>query len=568
MAATLTPPRPPSPAASAAESTDLGSGRHGVILAVVCLSLALVVAGVAMLNVALPTMTRALGASQTDQEWMIDGYTVALAALLLFAGALGDRFGRRRALVAGLALFATANAFSAFANSAGALIVWRVLAGVGAALIMPATLSTITSVFPPERRATAVGVWAGVAGAGGMLGLLVAGAMLEQWWWGSIFVVTAALAGVALVATVVMVPETRASHTVRLDPPGALLSIAAAGGLVFGIIEGPSRGWTDPVTLFGLLGGALAGVLFVGWELRSPAPLLDPRLFRHHGFATGSASLFLQFFALYGFFFVALQFLQLILGYSTLTSAVALLPAIAVMLPLSTVAATLAERYGQRIVGAAGLLVAAAGFAVLASMQATSGYGTFVVGLVLTAAGTALAMTPATNAIVGSLPRAKQGVASAVNDAARELGSAFGIAILGSAFNSGYRGSIAGSLQGQPASVAAAARSAPAAAFAVAQQAGAAGQSLATAARDAFMTGSQAAMLIGIGVLLVGAAYVALRGNPASANEPAIEDAHNEATLAPVPDAAPALEHDNGEHPVMHAGPAPSGSGSRTGGVE
>jgi hypothetical protein len=323
-----------------------------------------------------------------------------------------------------------------------------------------------------------------------------------------------------------------------------LLSIAAVGGLVFGIIEGPSRGWTDPVTLVALLGGALAGVLFVGWELRTPAPLLDPRLFRKHGFATGSASLFLQFFALYGFFFVALQFLQLVLGYSTLISAVALLPAIAVMLPLSTIAATLSERYGQRIVGAAGLLIAAAGFGVLASMSAGSGYGLFVVGLVLTATGASLAMTPATNAIVASLPRAKQGVASAVNDTARELGSAFGIAILGSAFNSAYRNSIDGSLQGLPAPVATAAHEAPAAAFAAAQQAGIAGQGLATAARDAFMTGSRAAMLIGAVLLLVGAVYVALRGNHASVNEPATDDVldeADEATVAPSLDAAPAL---------------------------
>jgi EmrB/QacA subfamily drug resistance transporter len=535
VAATLTSM---SPAGAAPESTDLGAGRRRAILVVVCLALALVVAGVAMLNVALATMTRALGASQTDQEWIVDGYTVALAALLLFAGALGDRFGRRRALVVGLALFGAANAVSAFTDSAGALIVWRVLAGVGAALIMPATLSTITSVFPPERRATAVGVWAGVAGAGGMLGLLVAGAMLEQWWWGSIFVITAVLAGVALVAALVIIPETRSPHPVRLDLPGALLSIVAVGGLVFGIIEGPSRGWTDPVTLVALLGGALAGVLFVCWELRSPAPLLDPRLFRHHGFATGSASLFLQFFALFGFFFVALQFLQLVLGYSTLLSAVALLPAIVVMLPLSTIAATLAERYGQRIVGAAGLVVAAAGFAVLASMSAGSGYGVFFVGLVLTAAGASLAMTPATNAIVASLPRAKQGVASAVNDTARELGSAFGIAILGSAFNSAYRGSIDGSLQGLPPAVATAAHEAPAAAFAAAQQAGAGGQGLAAAARDAFMSGSRAAMLIGMALLLVGAAYVALRGNHATADEPAIEDLRDDAdepTLVAVP---------------------------------
>src|SRR5437764_592490 len=190
--------------------------------------------------------------------------------------------------------------------------------------------------------------------------------------------------------------------------------------------------------------------------------MLDPRLFGLRGFATGSTSLFLQFFALFGFFFIALQYLQLVLGYSTLTSAVALVPAVVVMMPLSSVAATLAERYGQRIVGAAGLVVAAGGFFVLASMQANSGYGQFLIGLILTAAGAALAMTPATNAIVASLPRAKQGVASAVNDTARELGSAFGVAVLGSAFNIGYRHDIDSDLARFPADVAHQAREAPA----------------------------------------------------------------------------------------------------------
>lgn len=515
MTTTLTPPTAP-PGPAAAGSPEIDARRRSAILATICLSLVLVVAGVSMLSVALPTMGQALGASQTDQQWIVDGYTVALAALLLFAGALGDRFGRRRALLTGIAVFGVASLASAFTDSAGTLIGWRLLAGVGAALIMPGTLSTITSVFPPEARAKAVGVWAGFAGAGGMLGLIGAGAMLEQWWWGSIFVATAAFAAVAFVATLVVVPETRENHPIGLDPMGALLSIVAVGGLVLGIIEGPSRGWTDPLTLAGLVGGAVAGVLFVRWELRSDAPLLDPRLFRVRGFATGSASLFLQFFALFGFFFIGLQYLQLVLGYSTLTSAIALLPAALVMMPLSTVAATLAERYGQRIVGAAGLLVAAAGFAVIATLSAGSGYPRFLVALVLIGGGAALAMTPATNAIVASLPKAKQGVASAVNDTARELGAAFGIAILGSAFNSGYRGAIGGALDGLPASTAATAREAPAAALAIAHQAGDTGGSLATAARDAFMTGSRAAMLIGAAMLLVGSVYVALRGNGAS----------------------------------------------------
>jgi EmrB/QacA subfamily drug resistance transporter len=501
---------PGAPSAPAPDS--ISSGRRTAVLVTMLLALVLVVAGVSMMTVAVPTLTAALGASPTDQQWIVDGYTVALAALLLPAGAIGDRFGRRRALIAGIAIFGLASAASVLSHSAGTLIVWRVLTGVGAALIMPGTLSTITSVFPPEGRAKAVGMWAGFAGAGGILGMLVGGAMLEQWWWGSIFVMSSVLAVVALIATLLTVPESRESEHVGLDPLGAILSVLAIGGLVLGIIEGPSRGWTDPVALAGIIGGVVAGTLFVGWELRTPAPLLDPRFFKLRGFATGSTSLFLQFFAIFGFFFISLQYLQLVLGYGTLKSAVALLPIAAVMMPLSTVAASLAERYGQRLIVAAGLTISAVGFVIIATMTASSGYLEFLVALVIVGSGTALAMTPATNAIVASLPRAKQGVASAVNDTARELGSAFGIAILGSAFNSGYRSQIDGNLQGLAPAARAAAHEAPASAIAVAQKAGASGDALAAAARDAFMTGSRYAMYIGAALLVVGAVFVFARG--------------------------------------------------------
>ena len=508
---------------SALEPEPISPGRRTAVLVTMLLALVLVVAGVSMMAVAVPSLTAALGASPTDTQWIVDGYTVALAALLLPAGAIGDRFGRRRALVAGIAIFGVASAASALSDSANALIAWRVLTGVGAALIMPGTLSTITSVFPPEGRAKAVGLWAGFAGAGGILGMLVGGALLETWWWGSIFVVSSVLAVAALIATLLSVPETRESEHVGLDPLGAVLSVLAIGGLVLGIIEGPSRGWSDPVTLVGIIGGVVAGVLFVGWELRTPAPLLDPRLFKHRGFATGSTSLFLQFFAIFGFFFISLQYLQLVLGYGTLKSAVALLPIAAVMMPLSTVAASLAERYGQRIIGGAGLMISAVGFVVIATMNASSGYWELLAALLVIGVGTALAMTPATNAIVGSLPRAKQGVASAVNDTARELGAAFGIAILGSAFNSGYRSNIDGSLRGLTPAARAAAHEAPAAAIAVAQKAGASGDALAAAARDAFMVGSRYAMYIGALLLVVGAVYVFVRGQhqvvPADADE-------------------------------------------------
>ena len=513
----------------------ISPGRRTAVLVTMLLALVLVVAGVSMMNVAVPTLTAALGASPTDQQWIVDGYTVALAALLLPSGAIGDRFGRRRALVAGITIFGLASAASALTDSASMLIAWRVLTGIGAALIMPGTLSTITSVFPPEGRAKAVGVWAGFAGAGGILGMLAGGALLEQWWWGSIFVMSSVLAAAALIATLLAVPETREREHVGLDPLGALLSVFAIGGLVLGIIEGPSRGWFDPVSLSGILGGIVAGVLFVAWELRTPAPLLDPRLFKLRGFSTGSTSLFLQFFAIFGFFFISLQYLQLVLGYGTLKSAVALLPIAAVMMPLSTVAATLAERYGQRIVGAAGLMISAIGFVGIATMNASSSYWELLVWLVFVGGGTALAMTPATNAIVGSLPRAKQGVASAVNDTARELGAAFGIAILGSAFNSGYRSSIDGNLHGLTPAARAAAHEAPAAAIAVARKAGSNGDALVAAARDAFMVGSRYAMYMGAALLVVGAVFVFVRGTrqvvPAGADAPdsepaAIEPAH------------------------------------------
>jgi EmrB/QacA subfamily drug resistance transporter len=493
------------------ESEPISPGRRTAVLATMLLALVLVVAGVSMMAVAVPSLTAALGASPTDTQWIVDGYTVALAALLLPAGAFGDRFGRRRALIVGISIFGIASAASALSDSAGTLIAWRVLTGVGAALIMPGTLSTITSVFPPEGRAKAVGLWAGFAGAGGILGMLAGGALLEQWWWGSIFVSSSVLAVAALVATLATVPETREGEHVSLDPLGALLAVLAIGGLVVGIIEGPSRGWTDPVTLAGILGGVVAGFLFVSWELRAPAPLLDPRLFELRGFATGSTSLFLQFFAIFGFFFISLQYLQLVLGYGTLKSAVALLPIAVVMMPLSTVAASLAERYGQRIIGAAGLMLSAVGFVVIATMTVSSSYWELLIALLIIGTGTALAMTPATNAIVGALPRAKQGVASAVNDTARELGSAFGIAILGSAFNSGYRSHIDDNLHGLPPAARAAAHEAPSAAIAVARKLGASGDALAASARDAFMVGSRYAMYMGAVLLVVGAVFVFVR---------------------------------------------------------
>jgi EmrB/QacA subfamily drug resistance transporter len=486
-----------------------------------CLALVMVVAGVSMLANALPHLAADLGASQSDQQWIVDAYALTLAALLLPAGALGDRYGRRGALIVGTALFGGAAAFGAVAGSSGALIACRAVMGIGAALLMPGTLSTITSVFPAEERAKAVGIWAGFAGAGGTLGILVSGALLEDFYWGAVFVVTAALALIALVGIVLVVPTTRATERVVFDPVGSVLSALGIGLLVLGIIEGPERGWTDPVTLVGLIGGVVLLVAFVAAELRSVAPLLDPRLFRHRGFATGSASLFLQFFAMFGFFFVSLQFLQLVLGYGTFDAALALTPMALLMLPISAVSGTMSERYGHKLVGGIGLVVSAVGFAMFATLNSGSTFWPFLVATLIIGTGTALAMTPATNAIVASLPLAKQGVASAVNDTARELGAAFGVAILGSAFNIGYRNEISGHLGRLPAGVAAQAKEAPAIAVSIGERLPN-GEALIAAARDAFTVGMRDAIAVGVGLLLIGALFVFIRG--ASRSEEVVED--------------------------------------------
>lgn len=495
--------------------------RRTLVLTSVCLALMLVVAGVSMLNLAIPGLTVDLGASRTDQQWIIDAYTVVLAALLLPVGALGDRYGRRLTLLAGIAIFGAAALMSAFAGSTTELIAWRAVTGLGAALIMPSTLATITSVYPPEERAKAVGIWAGFAGAGANLGMLGAGLLLEWFSWRSLFVASAIIAVISLTVAWFVVPNTKDPSHANLDPAGSILSFVGIGALVMAIIEGPERGWSDPITLGGLVIGIVAIGAWIAWSLRIEKPLLDFRFFKIRGFATGAASLYLQFFAMFGFFLVALQYLQLILGYGTLKSALSLLPMAVVIMPVSAYAATLARRFGQRVVGAAGLSISAIGFVILAFMGTGSGYWHFLLGLFFTGLGMALAMTPATDAIVGSLPPEKQGVASAVNDTARELGAAFGIAVLGSAFNTGYANSIKDSLVGLPPEAAEVAKDAPAAAFAVATDMGEKGVGLLGAAREAFMVGSRWSLLFGCGILVIGAVFVALRA-PRATEDPEV----------------------------------------------
>jgi EmrB/QacA subfamily drug resistance transporter len=514
MATTMERARPDAPSAGPPDTPAdaLTPRQRTLVLVAMCLALVLVIAGVSMLAVGLPSVGEDLGLSQTSLTWVADSYALTLASLLLLAGALGDRYGRRGALLVGIVLFGAGSLLSALADSGGQLIAFRALTGLGGALIMPGTLSTITSVFPPEERARAVGIWAGFAGAGGTLGMLAAGWMLGSFSWPSIFFTAAAVSALTFIAILAFVPTSRSTEHVGLDPLGTVLSALGIGSLVLGIIEGPIRGWTEPLTITALVAGVVLAVAFVLWELRAEHPLLDPRLFRYRGFAVGSASLLVLFVALFGLFLVILQYLQLMLGYSALKAAVALLPLTILMIPISTLAAPLSMRYGMKLVSGIGLALTGAGMAAFATLDADSGFGPLLFAQLILGVGIGLAMTPATNSIVSSLPTAKQGVASAVNDTTREIGTALGIALMGSMFNTGYRNTIDGELGGLPAGVADQAREAPGLALDAAERLTVGGEALADAARDAFASGMRLSMLVGAALLAAAAAYVWFRG--------------------------------------------------------
>jgi len=484
--------------------------RPGAVTTVVCVALATVVAAMSSLNVALPGIARATHATQTQLAWIIDAYSLVFASLLLPAGAVGDRYGRRRALIIGLSIFGAGSAVAMTVHSATVLIGLRAVLGLGAALVMPATLSTITGTFPVEQRTRAVSVWAAVAGGAAVFGLLVSGFVLELWSWPSVFGLNVVLAAAAIAGTIWVVPESADPGASGFDISGAVLAVIGLVALVYSIIEAPGQGWLSVRTLAGLAAGIVVLAGFVLWERRRRAPMLDPRVFRHPGLAAGSLSVFVLFFGLFGFVFIVLQYLQFIRGHSALISAVMCLPLPAAMLPLARLAPGLAARLGVRAVWASGLVLIAVGLVVLAQLSGTSGYWLLAAGLIPLGAGMGLAMPLATSAITSALPASRQGIASALNDLSREVGGAVGIAMLASILTAAYQNHL--QLTGLPAAQAAAARSSVAVAVHL-------GGAAARGARAAFTDGLHLALLIAAGIVITAAvaAAVLLRG-PAAVN--------------------------------------------------
>ncbi|MGW7067142.1 MFS transporter [Streptomyces sp. NPDC054855] len=470
-----------------------------------CLSLVLVVASVSALNLALPDLALDLDASNTSLTWIADAYTVALAALVLPLGAIGDRIGRRNVLIAGNIVFGAAALAASFAQSTTTLIVWRIVMGVGAAMIMPGTLSTITAAFPPAQRTKGVATWSGFAAAGAIIGMLAAGALMEQFSWRSIFITSAITALVAAATALWLAPNTRDSHPARPDISGALCTAVAIGALVFAIIEGNERGWSEPIVLAAIAVTVVAFAAYAVLGLRNDHPLLDPHLFGNRGFRSGAITVLVQFMAVFGFFFVGLQYLQLILGYSPLKAAVALVPVVVVVLPTSQATPRFVARIGMKAVMTAGLLLLGAGLFAISRLTADSGYLPFLGGLILCGFGIGLAGSVGTAAITGSLSRNQQGVASAMNDTTREVGSAVGIALMGSVYGTHYRDALPQSLSQLPPDAAESVRQSAAAGLHVAERMGPQGPALAHSVRDAFMNGLSASLIAVTTVVVVAA---------------------------------------------------------------
>ena len=525
---------PPAPGVAAPGADSSVYGRRWWILAVLCLSLLIVGIDGTIVNVALPSIVRELGASSSQLQWIVDAYTLVFASFLLLAGSLGDRYGRKTALTAGLVVFGAGSLASALVGTAGGLILTRALQGFGAAFIMPSTLSILTNVFPADERGRAIGIWAGVSGVGVAVGPITGGYLLGHFYWGSIFLVNLPVIAVALIAGGVLVPNSRDPHAPRLDLVGTVLSVTMLFALLYGIIEGPTRGWTDPLIVAAFVVGSALLVAFALWELHSDHPMLDVAFFKNPRFSAASIAVTLVFFAMFGSLFFLSQYLQFVLGYDPLQSGVRLLPIAAALVVAAPLSPLLVARVGTKIVVTAGLVIVAIGMWLLSYARVDSGYGLVAGVLALLGVGMAIAMAPATDSIMGSLPPEKAGVGSAVNDTTREIGGALGVAILGSITASSYRSQITSSPV-----YAVAAKQSHAAAAALHDSVGSAAALAAhlpassakyviTAANAAFVHALDHTVVVGAIVALLGAAVAAIflpaRPAPAEASAAGIHD--------------------------------------------
>jgi MFS transporter, DHA2 family, multidrug resistance protein len=519
------------PQVTASAPADTGHPRRWSILAVLVISLLVVVLDNTVLNVALRTLSdpvHGLGTSQGELEWAINSYTLVFAGLLFSFGVLGDRFGRKRFLFAGLALFGLSSLASAYAHSPGQLIGARALMGVGAAAIMPATLSIISNVFHPRERARAIGMWAGAVGLGAAIGPIVGGTLLEHFWWGSVFLINVPVVVVGLALVSALVPESRDPKPGRIDFVGVLLSVVGLVGLTYGIINGGEHGFGRPVVWAAMIGGAVVLAAFVAWERRVEFPSLDVKLFANPRFSAAASVIGLVFFAGLGVFFFTSFYLQLVRGYSPLQTGLLFLPFAAAQLLFAPLSSGAVKRYGAKAVSAAGMGLNVVALVGLTLVSADTPVWVLALIFGVQGAGMANVLPPATESIMSTLPREKAGVGSAVSNTVRQVAGALGIAVLGSVLAGVYRGDVGPAFDALPGPARDAARESISGAYGVAENAGPAGPAVISAANDAFVTAMHWASAVGAAIALLGVLISLgwLPGRrPAGRHEVAVEQA-------------------------------------------
>ncbi len=431
--------------------------RRWWILAALCTSLVVIAIDNTVLNVALPTIQNDLNASNTDLLWIVDGYILVFAAMLLTMGTLGDRFGRNRLLVGGLVVFGTFSLLSGFTQTPGQLIATRVIQGLGGAAIMPATLSILMNVFDDEvERERAIGIWAAVTGAGVALGPVVGGGLIAVFnTWKPVFWINVPIVLVALILGAFLIPPSKDPNAPKLDVVGGLLSTAGLFGVVFGIIQSStaSAGWTDPIVLGPLLGGFVTLVVFTFWERHSDHPMLEVRLFKNMRFTAASVAIGLIFFSLMGGMYVFTQYLQYVQDFSPLEAGLRTLPLSLAIVIFALVSARVDMRIGSKLTVAVGLAAMVVGFMMNSFFEVDTAYWYVAISIGLIGTAIGMAMTPATNSIMGALPPEKAGVGSATNDATRQVGGTLGVAVLGAILSKEYATKLDGSLDTLPAKV-------------------------------------------------------------------------------------------------------------------
>ncbi|MFH8980458.1 MFS transporter [Streptomyces varsoviensis] len=516
------------------EKMDRPYGKRWAALGVLCLSLLIIVMANTTLTVAAPDMTLDLNLSSADLQWVIDGYTVPYAALMLLLGAIGDKYSRRGALVLGLVVFGVASVAGALSDSSNAVIASRALMGIGAAFVMPATLSLLAATFPRAERAKAITIWTATAGLGIAAGPLVAGALLEKYSWNSSFLINVPIAVLGILGALFLVPPSKAGHSDRLDYIGGLLSVIWVGSLIYMIIEGPHFGW-GAAAITAAVVAAVGLVCFVLWELRHPCPVLDVRRFARRAFAGSTLAVALFFLAVFGAFYYLTQHLQFVLGYSPLDTGVRMLPLAGAVFVGGALTALLTPKFGMKVTVALGMAVGTVAIALLTRVDAHSTYGDFVIPLIVLGLAIGLSLSPCTNAIMGSFPEDQLGIGGAVNSTSIELGGSLGIAVLGTVLANTYSDNLADAAAKSaaagaqiPEKVLGVAQDSVGAGLAVAQQLGAKlgpqqGASFADAVRSAFSDSVAHTSVVGAVVLGIGTVIVAflLPGRKRSATDAA-----------------------------------------------